>query len=144
VMICKYCDRPTYITTENQCFPAEPPGEDIPSLPENVAELHFQARASLYSGAPVACVMVCRTLLMHLAVNEGAPEGKNFVEYVNWLETNGYCPPKGRSWVDFIRQKGNQANHEIPLLTVEDAALVLKFTESLLRHAYDLPSQLPQ
>jgi len=50
----------------------------------------------------------------------------------------------GRGWVDQIRDKGNDAAHELPQMTVEDAKELIEFTEMLLRFIYDLPARAPK
>jgi hypothetical protein len=47
-----------------------------------------------------------------LGVAEGAKEGLSFQAYVDHLSAKGYVPPNGKGWVDHIRKKGNEANHE--------------------------------
>lgn len=74
---------------------------------------------------------------MNVAVQEGADENQKFIQYVNYLETNGFLPPKGKRWVDQIRQKGNEATHEINPMTENDAVQLLTFTEMLLRFVYE-------
>ncbi len=76
---------------------------------------------------------------MNLAVQHKADENKNFTYYVDFLIDNGYVPPKGKEWVDAIRKRGNEANHEISLMNLKDAQLILHFTEALLRFNYELP-----
>ena len=41
------------------------------------------------------------------AVEKGAPPHDKFINYVNFLGANGWVPPNGRQWVDYIRDKGN-------------------------------------
>jgi len=45
--------------------------------------------------------------------------------------------------VDVIRQKGNEANHEIVVMTEADAQQIMAFVEHFLRTVYELPSMLP-
>lgn len=80
---------------------------------------------------------------MNIAVEQGAPANKSFVEYVNFLETTGYIPPNGKAWVEHIRQKGNEATHEIPRASQDDAKTLITFIEMLLRFVYDFPLRLP-
>jgi hypothetical protein len=82
-------------------------------------------------------------MLMNIAVQQGAKEGKRFVEYVNYLSDSGYIPPNGKQWVDHIRTKGNEATHEIALMSAQDARELLVFTEMLLRFIYEFPSMIP-
>jgi len=82
-------------------------------------------------------------MLLNIAVNQGAKEGGKFIEYVNYLSEKGYIPPNGKHWVDHIRQKGNEANHEIAVMTEQDSKNLLTFTEMLLRFIYEFPNMVP-
>jgi len=79
---------------------------------------------------------------MNIAVSKGAREGLKFVEYVNYLAEKGYVPPDGKEWVDHIRQKGNEATHEIALMNQEDAKDLITFVEALLRFIYEYPGMI--
>lgn len=81
-------------------------------------------------------------MLMHLAVERGAEPDKPFASYVGYLADNGWIPPNGREWVDEIRKRSNEQNHEIVLATREDAAQLLDFIEMLLRFAYEFPTMV--
>jgi len=80
---------------------------------------------------------------MHIAVAQKAPEGKNFMEYVEYLSTAGFVPPNGKGWVDHIRKKGNEANHEIRLMSKDDAEELILFAEMLLKFIYEFPQRVP-
>jgi hypothetical protein len=81
---------------------------------------------------------------MHIAVDQKATPGLSFLEYVEYLANNGFVPPNGRGWVDHIRKKGNEANHEITLMTKEDATDLVSFAEMLLRFIYEFPNRVPK
>ena len=49
-------------------------------------------------------------------------------------------PPNGKKWVDAIRKKGNEANHEIQLMGERDARNIVRFSEMLLRFVYEMPN----
>jgi hypothetical protein len=74
---------------------------------------------------------------MNIAVSQGAPAGQTFMAYVDYLANNGYIPPNGRNWVDYIRQRGNEATHEIPQMTDDEAAKLITFSEMLLKFIYE-------
>jgi hypothetical protein len=93
-------------------------------------------------GANTAVVLLARKLLMNIAVQHGAQPGKAFVDYIDYLSDNGFVPPNGRAWVDQIRKKGNEATHEIPQITEQDARQILTFTEMLLKFVYEFPSMV--
>jgi hypothetical protein len=82
-------------------------------------------------------------MLMNIAVSEGADQGLRFIEYVNYLAENGFVPPRGEAWVDYIRTRGNEATHEIALMTQDDAEAVVRFVEMLLRFIYAFPGLVP-
>jgi len=80
---------------------------------------------------------------MHIAVTQGAEGGKTFLSYVKFLTDQGYVPQNGQTWVDHIRKKGNEANHEINLMGREDAEDLIAFSEMLLKLIYELPAKIP-
>ena len=45
--------------------------------------------------------------------------------------------------VDHIRKKGNEANHEIKLMTQADAEELIAFTEMLLKFFYEFQNRVP-
>jgi len=83
-------------------------------------------------------------MLMNIAVHQGAKEGLKFIEYVEYLAANGFIPPNGKVWVDHIRRKGNEATHEISLMTEPDAETLVAFTEMLLKFIYEFPNRVPK
>jgi Domain of unknown function (DUF4145) len=122
-------------------FPGVAYGTEVDHLPDGVQRLYNEARNSMSVNAFTAAVMTCRKVLMNVAVSEGAKPGKNFATYVKWLANEGYVPTKGKKWVDRIREKGNEANHEIPDIGRTDAEDVLSFTEMLLKVNYEMPAR---
>ncbi len=77
---------------------------------------------------------------MNVAVQQGAPNNLTFQAYVGHLDQKGFVPPNGKKWVDEIRQKGNEANHEVHLMTENDAQRIIRFSEMLLRFIYEMPN----
>jgi len=109
-----------------------------------VAALYEEARDCFACGAYTGSVMLLRKLLMHAAVEKGAKAGLGFVEYVEYLDTSGYLGRDGKGWVDMIRKRGNEANHEILLMKKEDGELLLSFAEFLVKLLYEFPGKLPK
>ena len=105
--------------------------------------MYKEARECVSVAAYTSSVLASRKLLMHIAVEQGAKEGESFVAYVDYLATKGYVPPNGKGWVDHIRRKGNEANHEIVLMTKKDAEELISFLEMLLKFIYEFPSRVP-
>jgi len=79
---------------------------------------------------------------MHIAVEKGATAGSAFMYYVEHLLDNHYISPNAREWVDYIRKKGNEANHEIIVMKREDAEVLVAFVEMLLKVIYEFPATL--
>jgi len=79
---------------------------------------------------------------MHIAVAKGAKAGDSFVSYVEYLASHNYVPPDAREWVDHIRTKGNEANHEIVIMKKGDAEDLLAFSEMLLKLIFEFPASI--
>lgn len=142
IYICHVCNRPTLIF-ERQQFPGAPYGDSVSHLPVDVDALYREARNSMAVSAYTGAVLLCRKVLMNVAVSLGAPTNQSFLEYVNYLATNNYIPPNARGWVDHIRRKGNEATHEIHLMSPDDAKELIGFTEMLLKIVYEFPNRVP-
>jgi hypothetical protein len=91
-----------------------------------------------------AAVLACRKLLMNVAVSQGAAAGDRFIAYVDHLASAGFVPPNARGWLDHIRRKSNEANHEISLMTKADAEDLVTFAEMLLKLIFEFPNRVPK
>lgn len=143
IYTCPSCLGPTYFPAGDQQVPGVAPGVEVAHLPNDVERLYREARNAVAIGSYTAAVLSCRKLLMHIAVAQGAPAGKSFVEYVEHLADKGYVPPNGRGWVDHIRTKGNEANHEIQLMSKGDSEELVSFAEMLMKFIYEFPQRVP-
>ncbi len=141
VRICPNCNRAIFFEDEKQ-YPGAPIGNPIKHLPPSIETLYNEARASASANAPTATVLALRKLLMNIAVNKGAPTGQTFQQYVDYLASKGYVSPDGKMWVDHIRKKGNDANHEIALMDASDAEELMAFAEMLLKTIYEFPNRI--
>jgi hypothetical protein len=122
-------------------YPTAPAVSTVRHLPADVDHAWREARSAFSVAAYTASEMMCRKILMHVAVDKaGAPAGKSFVEYVDTLDTAGYITTGLKGVVDIMRKRGNGANHELPASTEEEARTTLAVTEHLLRSVYELPS----
>lgn len=141
--ICPHCMKPTYFEAGKQ-LPGVAPGEVVDHLPSDIAGLYTEARSAIAANAFTASVLASRKLLMHIAEAKGAPKDSKFIEYVEFLEKNHYVPPGGKQWVDHIRQMGNEANHEIKLMTRETAEELVDFSGMLLKFIFEFPNRVPK
>jgi Domain of unknown function (DUF4145) len=143
IFICPNCNRPTFISISGkEQVPGPILGEEVEHLPSDVEQLYTEARKCISVNAFTSSVLSCRKLLMNISVSNGAEAGKSFAYYVAFLEENHFIPPNSRGWVDHIRKKGNEATHEIPNITRDDAVELIEFTEMLLRFVYELPGKM--
>ena len=143
IYVCPLCNRPTFFEETKQ-IPGVPIGDPVKSLPADIESIYNEARICCSASAFTAAVLLLRKLLMNVAVNLAAPEGKKFIEYVEYLGDKGYVPPHGKAWVDHVRKKGNEANHEITLMNKTDAEELIVFSEMLLKFIYEFPKRVPQ
>ncbi len=144
VRVCPACNRTSYLELRGPQVPRFAAGSTVPNLPSDLEALYEEARRCTAHDAFTAAVLVLRKLLMSIAADKGAAAGLGFVEYVDYLEKNGYIPKDARPWVDHIRQRGNEANHEIHLMQAGDARELIDFTQMLLTIMYDFPSRIPK
>lgn len=142
ILICPHCEGPSYFLHDRQ-VPGVLPGNDVEHLPKEIEALYKEARSAAAASAFTGSVLLCRKLLMNIAVNLKAAPGLTFIEYVEYLAQKGYVPPNGQAWVDHIRKKGNEATHEIALMGSDDAKDLISFVEMLLKFIYEFPNKIP-
>jgi hypothetical protein len=143
IYICPHCNNPTFFNDYNSQYPGPIIGETVANITnEEVKKLYEEARRAASCSAFTAAILCCRKLLMNIAVSKGAEEGLKFIEYVDFLANKGYIPPDGKGWVDQIRIKGNEATHEIKIMSKEDTVQLIRFCEMLLRFVYEFPSYI--
>ena len=143
IRVCPQCNAPTFVSAQGEQHPGALRGGEVTSLTDDVRRMYDEARRALTVGAATGTVMLCRKILMHVAVDKGASKDLSFLNYVEWLAEENWIPKGGQSWVDLIRSRGNEANHELPHMTEADATGILQFTETLLRVIYELPAAVP-
>ncbi len=139
IYICPSCSCPTYFEGNKQ-VPGAPYGNSVENLPQEIGPLYEDARNCMRVYAFTSAVLTCRKILMHVAVEKGAPKDKNFAFYVDSLVNGTILPTNFKSWVDKIRQRSNEANHEIIVMSLDDAKNILNFTEMLLKLLYEYPA----
>lgn len=142
IYICHHCNKPTLFDSDGQ-VPGALHGkafdEKIFNGDIEIFDLYNEARKNMMVNSYTSVGMCCRKLLMNIAVNCGADEDKTFKYYVEYLDDENYIPVNSKVWVDIIRDKGNEANHEIKSLTFNEAMTLLKFIETLINIIYEMP-----
>lgn len=131
-------------------YPSAVPLRMPEGLPAADRAIWDEARACLGVGANAAAVMLCRKLLLHIAVASGLPakndkdRSPNFLQSVEHLQAQGIVTVKMRPWVDRIKDIGNDANHELTPIARGDAMDVATFTLQLLVLAYELDALMAE
>ena len=140
---CPHCNNPIiYFVESHATLPVNMYGRDVKYLPDNIQTLYTECRTCHANQCYTAAQMIARTVLMHIAVEKGAEANQRFAYYVDYLDSNGYIPPNGKPWVDYIRKSGNIANHELVIKEKEETEKVLSFLSALLFFIYELPNEL--
>lgn len=137
LVVCN-CEYPTFLDlSQGIQLPGPLLGDKISKLPANIDALYSEIQRASSVNAYTLVILGCRKLLMHIAVELGAKENLKFIEYVKWFEDNHYAPPKATKWIAKIKDKGNEANHELTLYTQKDAEEILKLCQMLMKFNYE-------
>jgi hypothetical protein len=150
IRLCTHCSFPTFFgvgpdgQTDLQ-IPGSTPGNPVANLPPDIGALYDEARHCVAAGANTAAVLVCRKMLIDLAVSQGDKweKGKHFTEYVKYVADRVFAPTYTAAWLDQIRVDGNKATHELGIMGEPDALLLIEFIEMLLRVLFEYPNALP-
>jgi hypothetical protein len=141
VVLCPRCELPTFIFPKGRQIPGIRFGEAVDHLPDDVESLYTEARYCMSVGSFTGAVLLGRKLLMHVAVTEGAEEGKSFAHYVDYLDQQRIVTSGMKEWVNEIRELGNDANHELVIAAREQAEELLNFVAMLLKVVYEYPEK---
>lgn len=137
---CPECANGSVKDPDGTVHPASKFGPKIGGLPERVEEAYEEVRECMSVAAYRACELLCRNLLMYVAVDHGADEGESFVNYIDYLAEQGFVTPPMEDWVDQIRKIGNKRAHELDPPDKSRAESTVMFTAELLRLIYEMES----
>ena len=137
-LLCPNCGNGSVLAEDGNVYPGVSFGPNIEGLPENVLKAYKEARDCMSVNAFTSCELICRKILMHVAVEKGAKEGDSFTNYLSYLEEKGFITPPMKNWVDLIRQHGNKATHLLESPDKKRAESTIMFTAELLRLIYEM------
>lgn len=135
---CSKCGDGSFLDRGGRLFPGSKFGPVVEGLPDDVKEGYQEARDCLSVNATTAAELICRKILMHVAVDKGAKAGETFAFYIDYLEKQGYVTPPMRGWVKLIKDHGNDSTHKLPKPERKRAEGTLIFTAQLLRTVYEM------
>lgn len=137
-LLCTSCGNGSVLTKEGILYPSPLVGKNLEGLPSAVASAYLEARRCFSITAYTACELICRKILMHVAVEKNADEGKTFEQYIDYLTSLGYVTMTMKPWVDLIRQHGNAATHKLESPDPKRAESTLMLTSLLLEIIYEV------
>jgi Domain of unknown function (DUF4145) len=140
-LLCPYCGEGS-VRARNSgiIYPAPRPGLTLEHPPADVMRAWEEARSAYSVGAYAAAEMMCRKILMHVAVDKGLAEaGQPFVSYMNALRAAGYITTGLEEVADQVRDRGNVANHNLPASSEQESHVTLMITQHLMQAVYELP-----
>lgn len=117
-----------------------------PTIDEGLSQLAAatwrEALLSHAGGAYTASALMCRKLLMHIAVDRAeANEGLRFVQYIDALIDSNTLPAPLQPALDGVRTAGNRATHELESIEREECERLLDLVYRALDVVYVLPSK---
>lgn len=142
-VVCPSCNKGSLIIRDRGSnaetnYPGHLPGEEIKGLPADVKKAYQEARRCFSVNAFTSCELMCRKILMHIAVEKSAATNLSFAQYVSHLETEGYITPPIKTWADKIRSNANESTHELIFPDKPRAENTFQFTMMLLRIIYEM------
>lgn len=137
-LCCTACGMGSVKNGTSAVVPSVPFGPSIQGLPQDVKTAYSEARQCLGANAPTAAELMCRKILMHIAVDKGARERDTFKHYIEFLENAGYVTPPMKRWVELIKDNGNESNHLLAAPDRKRAESTVMFTAELLRLVYEM------
>jgi len=137
-LLCTSCGDGSVRSSTGAILPGTAYGPIIEGVPELVSNAYEEARACISVDAFTSCELICRKILMHIAVEKGAEEGREFAHYLSFLSKQGYITPPMTKWVELIRKHGNKATHLIEEADRKRTESTLMFTAELLRLIYEM------
>ncbi len=130
-LLCPSCEKGS-VWNENIIIPGSAPTRGVDGLSSELAAAYKEAQDCFSVGAYTGCSLLCRKIIMYVAADKGALEGKSFEFYLDYLVNEGHITKSMKNWVDKIRTFGNEATHKLSLPNKELTEGVLKFTQILL------------
>jgi len=135
---CPDCGDGAVQRIDKNTYPGVAFGMKLEGLPGEVEVAYTEARNCMAVDAYGACELVCRKILMCVAVEKGAKEGEPFSSYLTYLGEKGFITNAMMGWVEIIRENGNKATHEIEKVEKKRAESTIMFTAELLRLVYEM------
>jgi hypothetical protein len=83
---CPNCQEGSVKVAHGAVLPGLPFGPSVEGLPADIQDAYEEARQCMAVQAFTAAELICRKILMHVAVEKGAKAGESFTAYLTHLE----------------------------------------------------------
>jgi len=144
-LLCPSCIKGSiWMKGNNIIIPGAKPGDRLQGLPQDINKFYEEARICFANNAFTATELLCRKLLMHIAVDKGANEGESFKGYIDYLEEKGFITPPIKNWADLIRTHGNYATHRMEAPSKDRTETTFMFLLQILRIIYEMDFKASQ
>lgn len=139
VRACTHCGQASFFRLDDGFqMPGYVVGREVQHLPEDIRTLYEEARSCVSVGAYNAAAMVCRKIILHVAVEHGLPNPDYgaFKKAVEHIFDNHLMPAPARVWIDVLKDIGNDASHKIELVDSQVAELAIQFCQQMLENVF--------
>jgi len=136
-MLCTGCGNGS-VENNNNITPGIRLGSNLEGLPQSVEVAYNEARDLMAICAYTSCELICRKILLHIAVDKGSKEDISFEQCMEHLEKEGYITVTIKPWADLIRKHGNKSTHRLEAPDENRAKATFTFTEQLLKIVYEM------
>ena len=140
-VMCTNCSQGSIVDFNGDVIPNIKFGKKINNLPLDIEKAYEEARNCYSASAYTGSVLLCRKIIMHVAVDKGAEEGDTFVSYLTYLEENHFITSNMKIWIDHIRNEGNTTNHTLSISDPKTSESILRFTSRLLDLVYEAEAE---
>lgn len=139
---CPSCQKPTFIDEvfNNIQVPLPKKDNEFNNIPSKLNRVYQEVLDAYSVEAFTATTLLCRKLLMSMAVDLGAKENQTFAEYIKFLD-DGYIPRNYHKWVDRVIKINSQATHNLDINSKEEADMNLLFCKVVLLWDYEMPNR---
>ena len=105
-------------------------------VPESIRRAVYEAERCLKAKAPTAAAIMCRKAMEGICVDQGQRKGSLAAKLKN-LSDSGDLDPKLYEWADSLRDRGNNAAHDVESeVSREDATDLLALAVAVAEYVY--------
>ena len=138
----QYADNKFDVSPVLTWHPLKVHAPEVPDVPEHIAAAAIEAHTASAVGAPMAAILMARTVVEATAKSQGITTGSLF-QKIDALASQDFIRPSTKDAAHEIRHFGNDMAHgDIDGLTTdEDASAVLALMDEVLNEVFQGPAR---